>query len=47
MRLPTTPTGRWLPITADGTERQPIAATPVTRYRQRTIPSPWPTPDNA
>ncbi|MEO3779466.1 group II intron maturase-specific domain-containing protein [Micromonospora sp. B11E3] len=43
----TTPTGRWLPITADGTEHQPIAATPVTRYRQRTIPNPWPTPDNA
>jgi RNA-directed DNA polymerase len=43
----TTPTGRWLPITADGTAHQPIAATPVTRYRQRTIPNPWPTPDNA
>ncbi|SCL39305.1 DDE superfamily endonuclease [Micromonospora pallida] len=43
----TTPTGRWLPITADGTEHQPIAATPVTRYRQRSIPSPWPAPDNA
>jgi RNA-directed DNA polymerase len=43
----TTPTGRWLPITADGTEHQPIAAISVTRYRQRTIPNPWPTPDNA
>ena len=39
----TTPTGRWLPITADGTELRPIAAIPVTRYRYRgsKIPSPW------
>ncbi|MFC4088887.1 group II intron maturase-specific domain-containing protein [Micromonospora sicca] len=43
----TTPTGRWLPITADGTEHRPIAAIPVTRYRRRTIPGPWPAPDNA
>src|SRR5205085_5823765 len=39
----TTPTGRWLPIDADGIEYRPIAAIPVTRYRWRsaTIPSPW------
>lgn len=45
----TTPTGRWLPISADGIEYQRIAAIPVTRYRWRstTIPSPWPTTDNA
>jgi RNA-directed DNA polymerase len=37
------PTGRWLPITADGIELRPIAAIPVTRYRYRgnTIPNPW------
>jgi RNA-directed DNA polymerase len=45
----TTPTGRWLPISADGIEYQRIAAIPVTRYRWRstTIPSPWPAPDSA
>ena len=39
----TTPTGRWLPITAGGTELRPIAAIPVTRYRYRgtKIPNPW------
>ena len=39
----TTPTGRWLPITADGIELLRIAAIPVTRYRYRgnTIPNPW------
>jgi RNA-directed DNA polymerase len=39
----TTPTGRWLPITAGGTELRRIAAIPVTRYRYRgtKIPSPW------
>jgi RNA-directed DNA polymerase len=37
------PTGRWLPIAADGIELRPIAAIPVTRYRYRgnTIPNPW------
>jgi RNA-directed DNA polymerase len=35
--------GRWLPITAGGTELRPIAAIPVTRYRYRgsQIPGPW------
>jgi RNA-directed DNA polymerase len=43
----TTPTGRWLPITAGETELRRIAAIPVTRYRYRyTIPSPW-TPNHA
>src|SRR5262249_34217359 len=39
----TTPWGRWLPITAGGTELRKIAAIPVTRYRYRgtKIPSPW------
>jgi RNA-directed DNA polymerase len=39
----TTPTGRWLPITAGEIEMQRIAAIPVTRYRYRgtKIPSPW------
>ncbi len=39
----TTPTGRWLPITAGGTELRPITAIPVTRYRYRgtKIPNPW------
>jgi RNA-directed DNA polymerase len=38
----TTPTGRWLPVTAGETELRRIAAIPVTRYRYRgTIPSPW------
>jgi RNA-directed DNA polymerase len=39
----TTPTGRWLPITAGEIELRPIAAIPVTRYRYRgsQIPSPW------
>jgi RNA-directed DNA polymerase len=39
----TTPSGRWLPITAGETELRPIAATPVTRYRYRgsQIPNPW------
>ncbi|MEH1017984.1 group II intron maturase-specific domain-containing protein [Micromonospora sp. CPCC 206060] len=43
----TTPTGKWLPINADGTEYRPIAAIPVTRYRRRMIPSPWPATDHA
>ncbi|MGW3606482.1 group II intron reverse transcriptase/maturase [Micromonospora sp. NPDC005161] len=43
----TMPTGRWLPITADGTEHRPIGAISVTRYRRRAIPDPWPAPDNA
>jgi len=40
----TTPTGRWLPITAGEITLQRIAAIPVTRYRYRgtNIPSPWP-----
>ncbi|MBB5871932.1 RNA-directed DNA polymerase [Allocatelliglobosispora scoriae] len=48
-RRHTTPTGRWLPISADGIEYRRIAAIPVTRYRWRstTIPSPWPAPANA
>jgi RNA-directed DNA polymerase len=39
----TTPSGRWLPITAGEIELRPIAAIPVTRYRYRgsQIPSPW------
>jgi RNA-directed DNA polymerase len=39
----TTPTGKWLPIRAGGTELRRIAAIPVTRYRYRhsTIPVPW------
>ena len=39
----TTPWGRWLPITAGGTELRKIAAIPVTRYRYRgtKIPTPW------
>ena len=39
----TTPTGRWLPVSAGGTELRRIAAIPVTRYRYRgsTIPGPW------
>jgi RNA-directed DNA polymerase len=38
----TTPTGRWLPITAGDTELKRIAAIPVTRYRYRgSIPNPW------
>lgn len=39
----TTPTGRWLPITADEIELKPIAATPITRYRYRgsKILNPW------
>jgi RNA-directed DNA polymerase len=39
----TTPTGRWLPITAGEIELRRIAAIPVTRYRYRgtKIPSPW------
>ena len=43
----TTPTGRWLPITAGEIELRRIAAIPVTRYRYRgsKIPSPW-TPPN-
>ncbi len=44
----TTPTGRWLPINADGIEYRPIAAIPMTRYRWRgtTIPNPWPATAN-
>jgi RNA-directed DNA polymerase len=38
----TTPTGRWLPITAGDVELKRIAAIPVTRYRYRgNIPNPW------
>jgi len=39
----TTPTGRWLPITAGEITLRKIAAIPVTRYRYRgnTIPNPW------
>lgn len=39
----TTPTGRWLPISAGETELRRIAAIPVTRYRYRgsKIPNPW------
>ena len=39
----TTPTGRWLPITAGEIEFKRIAAIPVTRYRYRgsKIPTPW------
>jgi RNA-directed DNA polymerase len=38
-----TPEGHWLPITAGRTERRPIAAIPVTRYRYRgnNIPNPF------
>lgn len=32
---------------ADEIEHRPLAVIPVIRYRQRTIPSPWPAPDNA
>jgi RNA-directed DNA polymerase len=41
----TTPSGRWLPVTAGETELRRIAAIPVTRYRYRgtQIPSPWAT----
>lgn len=35
-----TPNG-WRAITADGVTLHDIAATPVTRYRRRSIPSPW------
>jgi RNA-directed DNA polymerase len=39
----TSPTGKWLPITADGISLRKISAIPVTRYRYRgtTIPNPW------
>ncbi|MFJ9034928.1 reverse transcriptase domain-containing protein, partial [Streptomyces sp. NPDC102274] len=39
----TTPTGRWLPIAADGIELFQIASVTVSRYRYRasTIPNPW------
>lgn len=40
----TTPTGRWKPLSADGTTLFDLAAVPVTRYRYRGragIPSPW------
>jgi RNA-directed DNA polymerase len=39
----TTPTGKWLPVTAGEIELKQIAAIPVTRYRYRgsKIPSPW------
>ncbi|MEO5874485.1 MAG: group II intron maturase-specific domain-containing protein [Streptosporangiaceae bacterium] len=43
----TTPTGRWLPVTAtDGTELFNIAKVTVTRYRWRSnkIPNPWNSP---
>lgn len=41
-----TPTG-WRPIAVDGIELRNIAATPVTRYRRRSIPSPWPCTNHA
>ena len=39
----TTPTGRWLPISAGEIELRKISAIPVTRYRYHgsTIPNPW------
>jgi RNA-directed DNA polymerase len=39
----TTPTGRWLPVTAGEIELKRIAAIPIVRYRYRggKIPSPW------
>ena len=39
----TTPTGRWLPVTAGGTELKRIGAIPIVRYRYRgsKIPNPW------
>ena len=39
----TTPSGRWLPVTAGDAELRHIAAIPVARYRYRgtQIPSPW------
>jgi RNA-directed DNA polymerase len=39
----TAPTGRWLPITADGVELMRIQAVTVSRYRYRAgnIPNPW------
>ncbi|MDO0930393.1 group II intron maturase-specific domain-containing protein [Streptomyces sp. DG2A-72] len=39
----TTPTGRWLPISADGIELRKTSAILVTRYRYRgnKIPTPW------
>ena len=39
----TTPTGRWLPIAADGIELSDIGKVTVTRYRWRgsRIPNPW------
>jgi RNA-directed DNA polymerase len=43
----TTPTGTWLPVTTDGIEHRPIAAIPVTRYRRRAIPNPWPATNSA
>ncbi|AVT36991.1 group II intron maturase-specific domain-containing protein [Plantactinospora sp. BB1] len=37
------PTGRWLPIAADGIEVRRISAIPIIRYRYRgnKIPNPW------
>jgi len=39
----TTPTGRWLPIAADGVELFRVASVTVSRYRYRagTIPTQW------
>jgi RNA-directed DNA polymerase len=39
----TTPTGRWLPVTAGQIELKRIAAIPIIRYRYRgsKIPTPW------
>jgi len=39
----TTPTGQWLPVTADKTELKRIAAIPIVRYHYRgsKIPNPW------
>jgi RNA-directed DNA polymerase len=45
----TTHTGRWRPITMDGTALFNLATVPVTRYRYRgnTIPTPWTLPNHA
>ncbi|PWI09771.1 group II intron reverse transcriptase/maturase [Streptomyces sp. NWU339] len=42
-RRHTTPTGRWLPFSANGVELRNIQTIPVTRYRYRgnKIPNPW------
>jgi RNA-directed DNA polymerase len=44
----TTPSGRWKPVSAGGTELFNIASVPVTRYRYRgNIPAPWALPEHA